>query len=345
MTQKIAPPPPKRAPMVDGWYVADAKFPSDPMTRLVYYARLAPSSHNSQPWKFVAGASEIDVFADHGRWLRVGDADGRELHVSLGCAIESLRIAADFAGWGSQVSYFPVARDESLVARVRFSLAGPKREDAATDLLQHMVTRHTSHSLFDPARPVSDEDRKRLYRCFAIGDVSLQYLHERTALDALAQVETRADAALFANPEYRAELARYVGQGAFGTSWLVSKLGQLALGHLPMGSRVKHEDAERLASAPLIGLLTTRQDRRRDQLQAGEAFMRIALVAEAHDIRVHPMSQTLEVAETRADVARVFGLGDRVPQHLFRLGHAEAEARRTPRRPLEAILIRSAQTA
>lgn len=336
---------PKPPRMVDGWYVGEAKFPADPMERLVYYARLAPSTHNSQPWRFVAGSSEIGVFADLDRWRRVADSDRRELHLSLGCAIESLRIAADFAGWGSSVDYFPVESDEMFIARVQVAFGGPKREGSAADLLRHMVTRHTSHRLFDPAKPVADADLKRLYRCFQIGDVSLHFLHERLSLDSLAAVETRADSALLARPGYRAELARSVGDGMLGTPWLLSKLGQLAVGHLPIAGQGKHGNSERLASAPLVALLTTRQDRRVDQVNAGEAFLRIALVAEAQDIRVQPFSQVLEVPEMRAEVARIFDLGDRVSQHLFRLGHAEAESRRAARRPASETLVRGTRSA
>ena len=333
--------PSKKPRTVDGWHVTDASFPADPIGRLVYYARLAPSTHNSQPWKFVAGSSHIDVFADEGRWLRAMDPDRRELHVSLGCAIESLRIAADFGGWGSMTEYFPVPDDATLVARVRIAFAGPKREESAADLLRHMVTRHTSHRLFEAARPVADSDRSRLYKCFQIGDVSLHFLNDRLALDSLAAVEARADAALLARADYRTELARSIGDGMLGMPWLLSKMAQLAVGHLSMADPGKHSNAERLASAPLVALLTTHQDRRIDQVQAGEAFMRIALVAEAHDIRVQPMSQVFEVAEARAELARLFALGDRVSQHLFRLGHATPETGPSARRPIKDIFVRS----
>ena len=330
---------PREPRRVDGWYVADDKFPADPLARLAYYARLAPSTHNSQPWKFVAEDSAIDVFADHERWLRVSDADQRELHISLGCAIEAMRIAADYAGFGTEVRYFPVERDPTLVARLAVTFGGPKRDAAATDLLKPMVTRHTSHRLFDPARLVSDPDRKRLYSCFQVGDVSLHFLYERPALARLSEIEMQADALLFSRPEYREELAQRVGEGTLGTSWLMSKLGQLAVGHLPVAARMTHGDAARLVSAPLVALLTTRNDRRVDQLQAGEAYLRIALVAETKDIRAQPVSQVLETAQTRAEVAKVFGLGERVAQHLFRLGHAAADSRRPPRRPLQEIFI------
>lgn len=333
--------PPPRHKVVDGWIVDGATpFPNDPLERLVYYARLAPSSHNSQPWKFRLAAGEIDVFADHAHWLRVADPQRRELHLSVGCALEALRIAGDFAGYGTAVNYFPVEGDDTLVARVKVAFGGPKRENPAAGLLEAITTRRTSHRHFDPAKPVGDEDKKQLYRSFEVGDVSLHFLDERTALDLLAGLESRADALLFANPAYREELADAVGAGLLKTSWLISKLGQFAVGHLPVGARMAHGDAERLASAPLVALLTTRNDRPVDAVQAGEAFMRIALVAESRDVRVQPVSQVLEVEETRAGIARLFDLGDRVAQHLFRLGHAEAEAQPAPRRPLASFLLR-----
>ncbi len=331
----------KHPKSVDGWFVSDAPLPEEPLERLVYYARLAPSSHNSQPWKFLLGAGEIDVFADLGRWLKVADPLRRELHASIGCAIESLRIAGDYAQFGSSVKYFPIDGDDTLVARVSIALQGPKRSLPAASLLEHMITRRTSHREFDRARPVSDEDRKALYRSVEVGDVSLQFLQERPQLLALAELEESADRKLFANPAYREELARGVGDGALGTSWLMSTLGRFAVGHLPVGHQVAKDDAARLASSPLVGLLTTRGDQAVDAVQAGEAYMRLALMAESRGLRVQPVSQILEVEETRAEAAKLFGLGGRVAQHLFRIGHAEPEQGPHQRRPLAELLVKT----
>jgi len=326
--------------MVDGWAVANGDFPADPLERLVYYARMAPSRHNTQPWKFLIRATEIDVFADETRWLRVADPLRRELHISIGCAVESLRIAADFAQYGTQVHYFPVEHDQTLAVRVVIALDGPKRELPAAGLLQHMITRHTSRRKFDPAKAVTDADRMALYRCFETGDVSLHFVSGRPALDALAALELRADTLLLSNPEYREELSHWFGQGYLDGSWLTSALGRLAVGHLPVTARIAHEDAERVASAPLVAVLSTRRDWAQDRVQAGEAYMRVALVAESRGIRIQPMSQILELEETRAALCAPFELGDRVAQHVFRLGHAQAETRAHARRPAEEVILR-----
>ena len=77
----------------------------DRLRFLVRYAVLAPSSHNTQPWRFHIAADRIDLFLDESRWLKVADADQRELHISLGCALENLLVAAEHFGLGPQTEY------------------------------------------------------------------------------------------------------------------------------------------------------------------------------------------------------------------------------------------------
>ena len=315
-------------------------LPADPMERLVHFARLAPSSHNSQPWRFVLERDAIDVFADLTRWLCVADRDRRELYLSVGCALESLLIAADYEGFGTEVKLFPIAGDESYVCRIDIRRSGPKRESAAGGLLDAAPRRHTSHRAFDQARPIAKRDLALLQDAPGEG-VVLHLLDGDQARPALDALLARAEAKLFADSGYRAELGRWIGQGALGTSWLISKLGQLAFTHLAAAERYAHEEAVRLASAPHFALLSTDGDSRPEQVCAGQAYARIALMAESRDIRTQPFSAPLEVEETRAAVAQLFGIGARRAQQLFRLGYAEPETLRTTRRPLADVLVRT----
>jgi nitroreductase len=42
---------------------------SQKLTFLLWYAILAPSSHNTQPWQFAVHENELDLHADRTRWL------------------------------------------------------------------------------------------------------------------------------------------------------------------------------------------------------------------------------------------------------------------------------------
>lgn len=314
--------------------------PSHWLERWIYYARIAPSTHNTQPWKFIVGRNEIDVVVDHRRWLNVSDPQQRELYISMGCAIESIRLAADFANCETSVSYFPVHGDATLVARVKMEGTGSRREFAMPEMLPFAVTRRTSHKKFDPARPVTDIERRAIYTCFGDPGVSLHFITDRGALDSLARLELEADWALFANDEYRDELARWIGDGGLGANWLLSKVGQFAVGMLHAGSSIAQGDADRVSSSPLAALLSTRGDMPVDRVHVGEAYMRVTLLVESLGLRLQPVSQVLELDSTRQRLADALDLQGRHAQHLFRLGHAAPEPAEYRRRPMQELMLR-----
>ena len=71
---------------------------------MLYYASLAGSSHNSQPWKVeVTHDSLIRLYADTTRALTVVDPGQRELYISLGAFIENFNLAAGNLGYNSTV--------------------------------------------------------------------------------------------------------------------------------------------------------------------------------------------------------------------------------------------------
>jgi len=314
--------------------------PRDPMERLLHFAHLAPSTHNTQPWRFVLEGDAIDVFADPARALPAADRDRRELYLSLGCALETLLIAADYEGFGVRLAYFPAPADETHVCRVEVLRQGEKRPSSAADLLHAVPHRHTSHRPFDASRALAQRDLDWLARAVDGDEVRLHFA-DAAAQAKLAELLESAETMLFADRGYREELARWIGQNALGTSWLVSKIGQFAVSRLPLARQVAHAETAWLKSAPRVALLSTRDDGRLSQVRAGQAYVRIALMAQSREIRNQPFSAPLELAATRAALGAAFGVGARVPQHVFRLGYAEPEHARTARRPLGEVMSRA----
>ncbi|WP_024329972.1 hypothetical protein [Thioalkalivibrio sp. ALR17-21] len=74
-------------------------------------AGLAPSSHNTQPWRFRVDRAGVEVWTDPARSLPVNDPTGRERIISCGCAVLNLRAAAAADGHGLTVR--PVTDAES----------------------------------------------------------------------------------------------------------------------------------------------------------------------------------------------------------------------------------------
>ena len=90
---------------------------------LVAAAVLAPSMHNTQPWRFrfEPGRQTIELHADPARMLRFGDPDGRAVHIACGAALLNLRLAAVVAGREPLVQLIPAVTQRLLLATVRLA--------------------------------------------------------------------------------------------------------------------------------------------------------------------------------------------------------------------------------
>jgi len=129
---------------------------------VVHYATLAPSSHNSQPWKFSAFENTVCVYIDDSRWLRVADPDERELHISVGCAVENLMLAATHFGCSPALTWFPDELKPFLAAAIR--LHPPMATEGTPAIIDAIVRRQTNHRLFH-ARPLAKALPQRLQEC------------------------------------------------------------------------------------------------------------------------------------------------------------------------------------
>jgi hypothetical protein len=78
----------------------------------------APSVHNTQPWRFAISDREISVFADPSRCLPVADPRGRELMISCGAAVLTIRVALRQLGYVPTAAIMPDPGNPKLVARV-----------------------------------------------------------------------------------------------------------------------------------------------------------------------------------------------------------------------------------
>jgi hypothetical protein len=198
--------------------------------------------------------------------------------------------------------------------------------------------RHTNHGQYEE-RPVPADVLQQLHSICKEDGVVLHLTDDSQLKRRVDKLVIRGDAMQFADPEFREELADWIGQGVFGTGWLMSKIGKLAVSHIDMGDSRGKQDSEVLMSSPVLGLISTKADTRPLQVKAGQVYQRLSLLAASQGIWCQPMSQIVEVPELKVELAELLPDDGLIPQHPFRMGYAEAEARHTPRRPLDEVLV------
>jgi hypothetical protein len=95
---------------------------------ILYHAGLAPSGHNSQPWRVrIESPDRWIIEADATRRLPCVDPQNRELMLSLGAFVENLSLAAGGAGVGTDIEV--IARDRHARDVVRITLHRDRPND------------------------------------------------------------------------------------------------------------------------------------------------------------------------------------------------------------------------
>jgi len=332
------------------WDVSHSDFPAnssqqDRLSFLLRYAILAPSSHNSQPWKFNVSKEGIRVYADETRWLSVADPDQREMYISIGCALENLAIAAEHFGYSSNVTY-SFGRDEP-VALFRMQPEALPADDLNGHLFSAITSRGTNRNPYE-ARRISADDLAMLHSCIYDPEVSIYLADDAATRDGFRRLAVQADEIQYRDADYKSELGHWLGQGGMGPTGLKAMASQLAVVFLDAGPDQVARDAELINSSPYIGFVATSKsenesisDFKISALRAGRALERFWLAATALGLGLQPMSQALEVQETKEAAAGLLptntGNMSRL-QQTFRLGYAPDPGEHTPRRPLEEMM-------
>lgn len=328
----------------DLWQTAASDFPANGSANeqvkfLLRYALLAPSSHNTQPWLFkIKSENTIEIYADYSRWLKIADADKREMHVSIGCALENLLIAAARFGFETQPIYFPNGENEKLVAAVELKKSEKANDERRRNLFEFLTTRSTFHGVF-LEREIPEGVLREIENCADESGINLYLTSDEKIRQKVDDLIARSDAMQFADPEFRKELSSWIAQGVFGNSWLMSQIGSLAVAYLNLGNSTAKTDAKVLRSAPVLGLIATAENDRVSQVKAGQIFERIYLAARKHNLGVRPVSQIVQIPEHKEELKKLLPNAGEFPQQPFLLGCAEFADAHTPRRSLEEVLI------
>ncbi|KIC47141.1 hypothetical protein RA28_05480 [Ruegeria sp. ANG-S4] len=304
----------------------------------VAMAVLAPSSHNTQPWLFQIGKDCIRLIADRTRALPVNDPVDRELTISCGCALMNLRIVGAASGYGVRVSLFPEPNDEDVFADVEFSVAGNATLSALFDAIPN---RHTYRKRF-AEREVSKQKTNQLEASAARENAELCFVGDDATQVAVCNLVSEGDRLQWANPSWRRELAQWmharrVGDG-LALPGFAAPVARAIIRRFDIGKGVGASDAELFKHSPLIGVLTTDNDKARDWLTAGQALQRVLLTAAAAGLQVSYLNQPIELPELRTRLANIAGING-VPQILFRIGYPIDAPTKAPRRDTEDVII------
>jgi len=304
--------------------------------------------HNTQPWRFSHGQRVIEVYADASRRLRVADPDGREMMISCGAAVFTLRVALRYLGWLPRTRLFPDASRPALVARVSWDGERIAADGYERDMFAAITARHTHRGGFG-AIPLPAGTLSELRAEAGREGAMLRLIAHSDQRSALAAVTQAGELTLALDGARAAEQAAWVAPpGSPRRDGILPVAYPAAPAHTEpdfpgrdfaagrdWGSADPPAAGELFAG--VVGLLATSANEPADWMAAGQALQRVLLRAATCGVAAALHSQPLEIPQLR-DFIRVQLAARAHPQMIIRLG-VTSQATASIRRPVGDVLL------
>jgi hypothetical protein len=304
---------------------------------LVEAAVLAPSSHNTQPWRFAVRNATVDLYADRTRALPVNDPDDRELAMSCGAALFNLRVAAAHRTISIALSLLPDASDPDWLARI---VCGTGTIGPLADLWPAVAERRTYRKRFVD-RPVDSAAVDAMVTAAATEGATLLPVIDTAVRREVATLIAEGDRRLWADPRWRRELALWMHPRRRGDGLtlpgLAVPVAQFVVRTFDMGGGTAAKDQALADGSPLLAVLETAGDDPRDWLIAGQALERVLLTGCRLGVQASYLNQPIQVGALRPALRMLVG-ATALPQILLRFGYPSEVAPASARRPLDAVI-------
>jgi hypothetical protein len=314
------------------------------LKELVRYATLAPSSHNTQCWKFRLEDQAISILPDLSRRCPIVDPDDHHLYVSLGCAAENLIHAAQAQGLSATCT-FDATGDGAL------RIALEPAPASVTPLFEAIPHRQCTRDEYD-GKPLSPAEIQLLKTAGTGNGVQVKMLTTHNEIETVIDYVVQGNTAQMNNPAFMQELKSWIrfndqeasrtGDGLSGRTtgnpsiprWIGNLFSKLLF-------RAKSENDKNIRyirSSAGIAVFVSDVNDKAHWVEVGRCYERFALQATALGIRNAFVNQPVEEASLRPEFAQALNLGTGRPDLVVRFGRG-TEMPRSLRRSLEAVIV------
>jgi hypothetical protein len=322
---------------------------------LVRAAILSSNAYNTQPWLFKITNSRIEIYADERRNLGAFDPYLREMHFSLGCALENLLLASGAIGYANNVTYIPGTLTPlpanallKLVAQVDLA-PGSSVKSELYDAIPH---RHTNRHPFNAIRPIPPEFIQSLRRISGdMPDVKMFVFSADSERKELASLIETSSTKFISSPDVSHSTERW-----FRTQDELQKSGDGVLADPPTSVASHAQPSapqsyrEMMLTGRLFGLIAVRDRYDRAQtIRAGRVWQSAHLLATARGLAGRPANGAVELIDlerrlnqapqSAVRLAAITGDSSWQPTFMFYMGYPTQSSSASARRSVEAVVI------
>jgi hypothetical protein len=312
---------------------------SQSINDILSIARLAPSVHNTQPWKVKVEPGGLRVMLDRRRLLTYGDPTGRESYISLGIFTEACVIGLENFGFIPAVMEF---KDDSVFLKTEKKSA----DDNSTDV-EALKNRFTDRTVFKKA-DLTSKAIARLDNCWHTKNVEVIATSNPAIIGKTAQFTRQALLLAFSNPAFRQELTDYfvdkpsvsygIPLSTLGTSRLKARFVKKLINSGVNRKQEANLEYKRWQSASGLVFILSGGDSKPYWLESGRAYLRASLEIQKLGLSQATSAAIVEAADFHEDVEKLLGTEKRI-QSVIRVGRGHKKKRSSGRLSSHELLV------
>jgi hypothetical protein len=299
-------------------------FLSENINNIISIARLAPSVHNTQPWRVHADGSDLVIEPEPKRRLAHGDPTGRETYISLGIFAESCVVALECLGYQAKVR---VLNDGLIKIAAGPKMAGPPD----TSDVEALKRRFTDRSVYKKVR-LTHEQRAEIESAWQSKSAEIKVSDNRELISQCAELTRSGLLLALSSPDFRRELVEHLvpGNSPKGIPLNTLSGNRLLVRQLLASGLSRRAEAQkeykRWVSASGLVFILTEGDSKPFWIEAGRAYLRASLAIQKIGFAQATSAAIVEASDFHEDIEKALGTDKRL-QCLMRIGKSKSKYR------------------
>ncbi len=247
------------------------------------------------------------------------------------------------------MALFPDSADNSFVADINLTEI-PNHIRSDKHVIFAIPKRHANRTKYDDRLP--EEDFIKWVGGLASANTQLFVITNKIKKDAIADVVIKAGIAAMEDSGFRQELSRYVKNNytnspigmplyGFGVPGPISLIAPFMMKHINMNKINAKTDTGVLKNyTQAVLVIATRDDTKKEWLETGALYERIALEAERRGLSTAPSAAAIQIGEFYKKLQEILQTTYR-PQFFARVGYSRGTVQPSPRLAVNVVLKRS----
>lgn len=314
---------------------------------ILQYAVLAPSTHNSQPWLFKIAKKSCKIYLNPKLCLPYADPISRDIHISIGCALENIEIVAKYFHMYKDTLYGPF-KEKNLLAEVIM-------EDSIRDkiniydneeLLNIIPKRTNARGLFqrkNVGTKTVNELKHIIKNEYEKDNIAVNFIEKPKSIEKIASLTAEGLRTAYRNPSFRREMSHWINHNlsakkdgipgyALKMPFILSFILPTLIKFIDIGKKLARLNFISLNSAPMVVIISAKENSYLTWIKTGKIAQRLMLEFTMRNFNTSIFVASIEMGVLYKEVQGLLETNkDFIPQFLFAVGKIDSKHKFTPR--------------